>query len=178
MAFFLRLFRKKKQANMTICGLDKAGKTSVINYLMYGENRATIPTMGVNVNTVNLPKLDINIYDLGGQEGFRPLWADINERSQAIVYIVDSTDYDRFALLTRSIFHDIINAQIEEDIPVLVLLNKIDLPNRMSRADFIYHFGLLELTKITWSCFETSAMTGEGLVEAFTNFIHKLEDEA
>ncbi|NHJ33587.1 MAG: GTP-binding protein [Asgard group archaeon] len=177
MAFFLRLFRKKKQANMTICGLDKAGKTSVINYLMYGENRATIPTMGVNVNTVNLPKLDINIYDLGGQEGFRPLWADINERSQAIVYIVDSTDFDRFQL-TKDIFHNILKTQIDEKIPVLVLLNKIDLPNRMSRADFIYHFGLLELPNISWSCYETSAITGEGLVEAFTSFIHNLEDEA
>ena len=177
MAFFLRLFRKKKQANMTICGLDKAGKTSVINYLMHGENRTTIPTMGVNVNTINLPKLDINIYDLGGQEGFRPLWADINERSQAIVYVVDSADYDRFQL-TKEIFHDIVNAQIEDNIPVLVLLNKIDMVGRMSRADFIYHFGLLDLKNISWSCFETSAMTGEGLVEAFTNFIHQLEDEA
>ncbi|MHA1122429.1 MAG: ADP-ribosylation factor family protein [Candidatus Heimdallarchaeota archaeon] len=177
MAFFLRLFRKKKQANMTICGLDSAGKTSVMNYLIHGENRDTIPTMGVNVNTVNLPKLDIHIYDLGGQEGFRPMWADINERSQAVVYIVDSTDLERFEL-TKKIFHDIIGAQIEDNIPVLILLNKIDLPNRMSRADFIYHFGLLDLKNITWSCYETSAMTGEGLIEAFTSFIHNLEDEA
>jgi len=177
MAFFLRLFRKKKQANMTICGLDSAGKTSVINYLLYGENRDTLPTMGVNVNTVNLPKLDINIYDLGGQEGFRPMWADINERSQAVVYIVDSTDFERFEL-TKSVFHDIIGAQIDDNIPVLILLNKIDLPNRMSRADFIYHFGLLDLQNISWSCYETSAMTGEGLIEAFTSFIHDLEDEA
>ena len=177
MAFFQRLFRKKKQANMTICGLDKAGKTSVINYLLYGENKATIPTMGVNVNTINLPRLDISIFDLGGQEGFRSMWADINERSQAVVYIVDSTDKERFEL-TKSIFHDIINAQIEENIPVLILLNKIDLPNRMSRADFIYHFGLLDLENITWSCYEISAMTGEGLIEAFTSFIHNLEDEA
>lgn len=177
MAFFQRLFRKKKQANMTICGLDKAGKTSVINYLLYGENKATIPTMGVNVNTINLPRLDISISDLGGQEGFRPMWADINERSQAVVYIVDSTDSERFEL-TKSIFHDIISAQIEENIPVLILLNKIDLPNRMSRADFIYRFGLLDLKNITWSCYETSAMTGEGLIEAFTSFIHNLEDKA
>ncbi len=177
MAFFQRLFRKKKQANMTICGLDKAGKTSVINYLLYGENKATIPTMGVNVNTINLPRLDISIFDLGGQEGFRSMWGDINERSQAVVYIVDSTDKERFEL-TKSIFHDIINAQIEENIPVLILLNKIDLPNRMSRADFIYQFGLLDLKNIAWSCYEISAMTGEGLIEAFTSFIHDLEDEA
>ncbi len=129
------------------------------------------------MNTINLPKLDINIYELGGQEGFRPLWADINERSQAIVYIVDSTDFERFEL-TKSIFHEIINTQIEDNIPVLVLLNKIDLPNRMRRADFIYHFGLLNLKNITWSCYETSAVSGDGLVEAFTSFIHDLEDEA
>lgn len=177
MAFFQRLFRKKKQANMTICGLDKAGKTSVMNYLLYGENRATIPTMGVNINTINLPRLDINIYDLRGQEGFRPLWADINEKSHAVVYIVDSTDYERFEL-TKSIFHDIISAQIDDNIPVLILLNKMDSPSRMSRADFIYHFGLLDLKNITWSCYETSAMTGEGLVEAFTSLIHNLEDKA
>ncbi|TET30839.1 MAG: GTP-binding protein [Candidatus Heimdallarchaeota archaeon] len=177
MAFFQRLFRKKKQANMTICGLDKTGKTSVINYLLYGENKETIPTMGVNVNTINLPRLDISIFDLGGQEGFRPMWGDINERSQAVVYIVDSTDSERFEL-TKSIFHDIICAQIEENIPVLILLNKIDLPNRMSRADFIYQFGLLDLKNIAWSCYEISAMTGEGLIEAFTSFIHNLEDKA
>ncbi|NHJ47088.1 MAG: GTP-binding protein [Asgard group archaeon] len=177
MSLLQRLFKKKKQANITICGLDKAGKTSVINYLMYGEPRSTIPTMGINLNTIKLPKLDILIHDLGGQENFRSLWANINERSDALIYIVDSTDYERF-VETREIFHKIIETQIVDSIPVLVLLNKVDLPNRMSRTDFITHFGLTSIqAQIRWTCFETSAMTGFGLVEAFTYFIHQLEDE-
>jgi len=173
-----RLFRKKKQANITICGLDKAGKTSVINYLLYGEPRSTIPTMGINVNTIKLPKLEILIHDLGGQESFRALWENINERSDALVYIVDSTDFERF-VETREIFHTIIETQIDDSIPVLVLLNKIDLQDRMTRSDFITHFGLPSIqAKIHWSCFETSAKTGLGLVEAFSYFINQLEDEA
>ena len=177
MSLLQRLFRKKKQANITICGLDKAGKTSVINYLMYGEQRTTIPTMGINVNTIKLPKLDLFIHDLGGQESFRALWEKINERSDALVYIVDCTDFERF-VETREIFHTIIETQIDDNIPVLVLLNKVDLPNRMSRSDFITHFGLPSIqAKIRWSCFETSAKTGLGLIEAFTYFINQLEDE-
>ncbi|MGC9777723.1 MAG: hypothetical protein HZR80_00610 [Candidatus Heimdallarchaeota archaeon] len=102
----------------------------------------------------------------------------MNERSDAIVYIIDSTDYKRFDE-SKDIFHQIVNSQIEGDIPVIVLLNKCDLPNRISRADFIYHFGLLELQEdVSWSCYEVSAVRGEGLVDAFTQFIHQLEDEA
>ena len=178
MAFLEKLLGKKKQAMITICGLDNTGKTSTIDYLIHGEHRQTIPTMGVNVNTISLPKLNLSIYDLGGQKNFRVLWPEINKRSNAIIYIIDSTDYKRFDE-SKDIFHQIVNSQIEGDIPVTVLLNKCDLPNRISRADFIYHFGLLELPEdVSWFCYETSAITGEGLVEAFTQFIHQLEDMA
>ncbi|MBN1330170.1 MAG: GTP-binding protein [Candidatus Heimdallarchaeota archaeon] len=177
MSLLQRLFKRKKQANITICGLDQAGKTSVLNYLIYGEPRPTIPTMGININTINLPKLGLLIHDLGGQDTFRQLWPIINEKSDALIYIVDSTDFDRFEK-TKNIFHEIINTQINNDIPVLILLNKIDVPDRMSRAEFIYRFNLLDIqANIRWSCYETSAKTGYGLVEAFTDFIHYLEDE-
>ncbi len=162
---------------MTICGLDGAGKTSIINYLMYGEFKDTIPTLGMNVNTIKLPQIHLNIFDLGGQETFRSLWSRINEKSHALVYIVDSTDFQRFNL-TKNIFHQILQTQIEDNIPVLILLNKTDLPEGMSRFDFIQDFGLVNLaSKIQWSCYETSAKTGVGLLEAFSTFIDMLEDE-
>jgi len=80
---------------MTICGLDKAGKTTLLNYLVKGTFIETIPTMGVNRETINFPKLRLNIFDLGGQEDFRGLWNQINEKSDALVFVVDSTDIVR-----------------------------------------------------------------------------------
>lgn len=173
-----RLFGKKvKQINMTICGLDNAGKTTLMNYLIYGEFKSTMPTMGMNVNTIKLPKVHLTIFDLGGQSGFRFLWSDINEKSDALVYIVDCTDLERLEE-TKEAFHNIVNTQINDKLPALILLNKIDLPNKISLSEFIKYFELTKLTtKIQWQCYETSAKTGEGLVEAFSYFIDMLEDE-
>ncbi|NHJ83976.1 MAG: GTP-binding protein [Asgard group archaeon] len=177
MSFFLNLFRKKtKPVNLTICGLDKAGKTTFVNYLIHGEFKETTPTMGVNRKSISFPKLDLHIFDMGGQEDFRPLWSDMNEKSNALIYVVDSTDYLRFDE-TKSIFHNIIEHQIDKQIPVLILLNKIDLSDRMNHVDFTRDFGLLDTQNaFTWAVFETSAKTGVGIMESVTWFLKILED--
>lgn len=177
MSFLRNLFRKKaKPVTVTICGLDKAGKTAIINYLIHGEFKKTIPTMGVNREVINLPKLQLNIFDLGGQEDFRPIWKEINEKTDALIYVVDSIDYLRFDE-TKAIFDDILNNQIGGKIPVLLLLNKKDLPDRMSQVDFVKNFGLIETKfEIEWAVFETSAKTGEGIVEAFSWFRDMMEE--
>jgi len=171
-SFLRRLFlRKSKPVNLTICGLDKAGKTTYVNYLIEGEFKETVPTMGLNRKSISFPKLDIHLFDLGGQEDFRPLWADINEKSNALIYVVDSTDHLRFEE-TKEIFHDIINRQIDTEIPVLILLSKIDLPDRMERIQFTRDFGLLDTElNITWAVFETSAKTGDGIFESMSWFV-------
>ncbi len=176
MSIFRKLFGKKtKEANMTVCGLANAGKTSTINYLMYGDSKSTIPTMGVNINNIEFPNLNLNIFDLGGQTGFRSFWAQINEKSDAVVYIVDGSDEGNFEE-SREVFHKVVETQINEGIPVLILLNKADLPECMPRADFIKRFGLMDLTAvINWAVYKTSAKSGKGLVEAFTYLIHLLE---
>ena len=53
----------------------------------------------------------------------------------------------------------------------MILLNKADLKERITRPEFMRMFGLFELTNIKWSCFETSALTGLGLYESFKWFI-------
>ncbi|MHA1157022.1 MAG: ADP-ribosylation factor family protein [Candidatus Heimdallarchaeota archaeon] len=178
MSIFRKLFGKKtKEANMTVCGLANAGKTSIINYLMYGDSKSTIPTMGVNINNIEFPNLQLNIFDLGGQRGFRNFWAQINERSDAVVYIVDGSDESNFDE-SREVFHKVIETQINEGIPVLVLLNKADLSECIPRAEFIQRFGLIDLSSnVNWTVYKTSAMSGKGLVEAFTYLIHLLEKE-
>jgi small GTP-binding protein len=177
MSFLLKLFRKKaKPVNLTICGLDNAGKTTFVNYLIHGEFRDTAPTMGINRKSISLPKLDLDIFDLGGQEDFRPLWSDINEKSNALIYVVDSTDHMRFQE-TKEIFHQIVEAQIDDEIPILILLHKIDLPDRMNRIEFTRNFGLLDTElKHTWAVFETSAKNGQGIIESISWFIDILRE--
>jgi GTPase SAR1 family protein len=112
---------------------------------------------------------------LGGQEDFRGLWPEINEKSDGLIYVVDSTDHFRIPE-SKEIFHNIINTQINKMIPVMILLNKKDLGNRVSRAEFLQMFDLIALGHVKWTVFETSALTGEGLYEAFKWFIDTFQE--
>ena len=171
MSFLQRLFKlRTKHVNISIVGLDKAGKTTIVKYLLAGEHKETVPTFGVNREVIDLPKLKMDIFDLGGQEDFRGLWGEVNEKSEGVIYVVDSTDFPRLEE-TKQIFHNVVSRQIEKFIPVMILLNKSDLPDHMPRPDFIQEFDLLKLTDIKWACFETSAITGEGIYQAFKWFI-------
>ncbi|RLI68418.1 MAG: hypothetical protein DRP02_04445 [Candidatus Gerdarchaeota archaeon] len=58
----------------------------------------------------------------------------MNEKTNALIYVVDSTDYLWFEE-TKEIFHNIIKNQINPEIPVLlIILSKINLPDRMERV--------------------------------------------
>ena len=175
MSFLRNLFKKKiKQATITICGLDKAGKTTIVRFLLAGEHKDTFPTMGVNREVIALPHFELDIFDLGGQEDFRPMWSEINEQSDGLIYVVDSTDHFRLQE-SKEIFHTIISTQIRKHIPILILLNKFDLDNRINRTEFVKEFALINLD-LTWACFDTSALTGQGLYDSFEWFINQLQE--
>jgi len=76
MSFFQKLFRRRiKEVDITICGLANAGKTAIVKYLELGRFVETQPTMGINRGeSIQIEKMEINIFDLGGQEDFRALW--------------------------------------------------------------------------------------------------------
>ncbi len=173
MSFILSLFKKTRKVNITIAGLDNAGKTAFINYLLSGTFESTMPTAGVNRETINLPKLQINVFDLGGQEKFRVMWPQINEKSNGLIYVIDSTDHERYEK-TLEILYDILKRQVNDLIPVLVLLHKHDLPNKIEMEKFLVQTELTDYN-IKWACFETSAKTGIGIMVAMQWFISELE---
>ncbi|MEA2071048.1 MAG: ADP-ribosylation factor-like protein [Asgard group archaeon] len=149
----------------------------MVEYLIHGEFRETIPTSGLNREKISLPKIELDIYDLGGQEVFRSMWANYNEESDGLIYVIDSSDFERFEI-TKDQFHTIIESQINPQIPVLILLNKCDLPNRISLDDFIVRFGLDDPSlPFEWALFETSSITGEGIVDAMNWLVDFFEDD-
>ena len=47
----------KKEPAILILGLDNAGKTTLLNYLVHEDNKKTQPTQGVNVNQFSVVEL-------------------------------------------------------------------------------------------------------------------------
>jgi small GTP-binding protein len=62
------------EKRVLMVGLDAAGKTTLLYKLQLGDAVTTIPTIGFNVEKVLYKKLDMTIWDIGGQDKIRCLW--------------------------------------------------------------------------------------------------------
>jgi small GTP-binding protein len=167
MGFLAKLFGKtEKKVSIAMCGLDNAGKTSILNYLKQGEFTDTIATMGVNHEKFKLEGLSMSVMDLGGQSAFRQFWSGFINRADMLIFVVDSTDFYRMNE-AKEVFYQTINEHCDEQTPILLLSTKQDKDNTCSLAYLIQFFGLAKMFGRTVHVQKTSAKTGLGIYEAF-----------
>ncbi|KAG2495684.1 hypothetical protein HYH03_006284 [Edaphochlamys debaryana] len=153
-----------QEARILVLGLDNAGKTTILYRLQVGEVVSTIPTIGFNVETVTYKNIKFQVWDLGGQTSIRPYWRCYFPCTQAIIYVVDSTDTDRIGI-SRDEFKALLDEEELRDSLILVFANKQDLPNALSDAQIAEGLGLHDIKNRDWAIFKTSAVKGEGLFE-------------
>ncbi|MHA1231347.1 MAG: ADP-ribosylation factor family protein [Candidatus Helarchaeota archaeon] len=167
MSWFKKIFSKtKKNIKLVMIGLDNAGKTSILNYLKSGEMTQTIPTMGVNYESVKFKNLTFNCYDIGGQTAFRQFWGEAVQDCNALLFVVDSADRERIEESKKEIIQ-IIKEFLPPSVPILIIANKNDIEGHLTEAEIARIFEMPELKEKTWHVQETSVKTGYGLVEAF-----------
>ena len=153
---------------------DNAGKTTILYRLQVGEVVSTIPTIGFNVETVQHKNVKFQVWDLGGQTSIRPYWRCYYPNTQAVIYVVDSTDVDRMED-ARDEFHAILDEEELRDACILVYANKQDLPGALDDAVVSERLGLTGIRSRQWAIFRTSATKGEGLFEGLdwlSNALH------
>eukprot|EP00879_Flechtneria_rotunda_P013502 GHRR01014098.1.p1 GENE.GHRR01014098.1~~GHRR01014098.1.p1 ORF type:complete len:200 (+),score=33.64 GHRR01014098.1:97-696(+) len=92
---WLRSLFFQKEMELSLIGLQNAGKSSLVNVLTTGSfHEDMIPTVGFNMRKVTKGGVTIKMWDLGGQPRFRSLWERYCRGVQAIVYVVDAADPD------------------------------------------------------------------------------------
>ncbi|VDM78920.1 unnamed protein product [Strongylus vulgaris] len=149
--------------------------------------------LGFNVETVDYCNLSFTVWDAGGQQKIRPLWKYyLNSSSKviftlvplnAVIFVVDSADRDRIgearyefrALLDEPVLRVkfkgryrcrlLHNLLYFADAKFLILANKQDLPNAMSRGEVVKGLELYKVKRQKWYVQPSNAVTGEGLVE-------------
>merc|ERR1712205_105898 len=114
--FFSRLFSYfgDREARILVLGLDNAGKTTILYRLQVGTVVSTIPTIGFNVETVTHKNVKFQVWDLGGQTSIRPYWRAYYPNTQAIIYVVDSSDVERVGT-SREEFHALLEEEELKD---------------------------------------------------------------
>ncbi|KAF5448279.1 hypothetical protein F2P56_028833, partial [Juglans regia] len=153
---WLRSLFFKQEMELSLIGLQNAGKTSLVNVVATGGySEDMIPTVGFNMRKVTKGNVTIKLWDLGGQPRFRSMWERYCRAVSAIVYVVDAADFENLPV-SRSELHDLLSKPSLNGIPLLVLGNKIDKPGALSKEDLTEQMGLKSITDREVCCYMIS----------------------
>ncbi|CAI5532544.1 unnamed protein product [Closterium sp. Naga37s-1] len=139
---WLRSLFFQQEMELSLIGLQNAGKTSLVNVIATGGfNEDMIPTVGFNMRKVTKGNVSIKLWDLGGQPRFRSMWERYCRGVSAIVYVVDASDHDNIPVSRREL-HELLSKPSLAGIPLLLLGNKCDKAEAVSRDALIEAMGL------------------------------------
>ncbi|KAJ1112388.1 hypothetical protein NDU88_000652 [Pleurodeles waltl] len=153
------------KARILMLGLDDAGKTTIFYRLKLNETVSTIPTIGFNVDTMEpIRNVSFTVWDVASHVKLRPLWRHYFKNTDGLLFVVDSTDSERFEEAQYELMV-IINDEEMQDVPFVVLANKQDLPGASSPSELVEKLGLRKVRGHEWHVQGCCATTGDGLVE-------------
>lgn len=170
-----------------ILGRYAVGKTSIINRINTNSFEPNIrPTLGIQAVKLVLENYKIHAYDVGGQNKIQDIWLKFSRVPDAIIYVIDVASNKEQKKEEKEFFEKImerffrtnkITSKEENQIPILILGNKIDLNPNCKKTDLETW---LELKKynICYKIGLTSALKNIGIMRNFRWIIAQLIDFA
>ena len=158
-----------QEASILILGLDASGKTTILNRLKYGDNMVTVPTIGFNCEHIKFGNLSFIGWDIGGQDEIRKFWHNYFENADAVVFVVDSSDRNRFPAVRKELT-SLTEHTYLKGCAFLIFANKQDLPNAARTSEIEETLGLHNMMRhiTAWKVCESTATTGCGIDRGFS----------
>ena len=169
----LTIIRKTKlrsrELRVLFLGLDNAGKTTILKRLLNHTQdsiESVSPTLGFSINTFTHAGYTLNVWDVGGQRSLRPYWKNYFERTDCLVWVVDSCDRARIDDC-RTELNALLGQERLAGATVLIFANKQDLAGAMGVDQIRSALGLDQhnlASTHAWKIQPCSAYTGLNLV--------------
>ena len=117
---------------MSCRGLDNAGKSTVVErWLGNPALEQVAPTFGFVIHSLPHKGRLLNLWDIGGQQSIRAFWRNYFERTDGIVWVVDSSSPERLDLCRQELL-SVLQEQRMLSASLLILANKQDVPGAVS----------------------------------------------
>ena len=148
-------------------GESGVGKTCILRRFVDNKFlKNHLATIGIDFKTKNIRVNDVEvklkIWDTAGQERFRNITNQYYKGADGICLVFDLTDTNSFEKINDWVSQISSNTK-EEDISLVLLGNKCDSDQR-TVSD---HYGLNKAKELKIKYFETSALNGTNINEAF-----------
>jgi len=176
-----------------LCGLEDAGKTSILLVLdkKFSLLTSVAPTIKAKrtSHTNKLLGISITRWDLGGQKSYRKIYLDNKSKyftdMQSIFYVIDIQRQDKFdkALIYLK---DIINIVVDnhpENFQLLILLHKYD-PDIKNKKEMKDNIQFLEsniksiIKNLKYSLYRTSIYDDSSLLKTFSDGVFSATEKS
>ena len=114
-----------------------------------GETVKTIPTIGFNVEILDYKGMAITVWDVGGQDKIRVLWKHYYRNTDAVIFVVDSSDIDRLEDASYEL-QKIIDEEELRFCPILVWANKQDLNTALPPGEIAERLNMGRYSNRLW----------------------------
>jgi len=152
-----------KAIEIAVVGLQASGKTSFVHVISSGQwSEEVVPTVAYNYRKVRKGNVTINIWDIAGQPKFRSTWERYCNGVDAIVFVVDSSDREKFNA-ARFELHQLLSQSSLVGVPLLVLGNKNDLEEHAPIKELIPALQLDKISDRPVSCYSCSMKSQHNL---------------
>ena len=162
----------RKDAKILVFGLFQAGKTTIINFLKKTITPSARATTHIDISRILVNNLSLYIYDTPGQIKYRSLWEPYLKNQEGLVFVLDTADTEKYEY-ARETLHEVAMMAELERLPLLILLNKIDLmkPNveKLNKEMDIEKMG----NRFVKS-YPTCGLTGKNIDDAFEWLTEKI----
>jgi len=140
------VFKKKKETQVLLMGLDGVGKTVALYQLKMGEPIDSVPTVGTIEEQVKYQKMTFNIVEIGGHKMMHQVWKQYLANTDAVLWMVNAGDKIKLAE-SREELHEIDEILYQISRPALlgVLINKNDVSGAVTPHQLIEELDLENL---------------------------------
>lgn len=158
---------KEKEIRLLILGLDNAGKTTILRKFCGEPIDRIAPTLGFDIKTLEHKLYTLNLWDVGGQKTIRSYWRNYFEKTDGLIWVIDSNDVGRLQQCKIELFN-LLQQEKLAGASLLVFANKQDLEGSMTSDEIATVLELHSSDRFKnrhWSIFACSAVSGDGLAE-------------
>ncbi|PWN95077.1 GTP-binding protein [Tilletiopsis washingtonensis] len=153
---------KDRELRLLFLGLDNSGKSSIVRRILGEDIAGVSPTLGFDIRTVVHRGYTLNIWDVGGQKSLRPYWRNYFERTDALVWVVDSGDRARLDDAREELW-GVLGEERLAGASILIFANKQDIVGALSAEEIRRALALDAISSHAWRIQPCSAATGAQL---------------